>query len=139
MEECIVITKHKAPITCCAKYGRNLLESQEEVGITISEVILLFCRYDPNAPLPTPPTNVATPTYDDGGEPEFDKKAEPSKLKGTGSYELLREDEKAAGENAQLLSVSLDKESGIALQDMNGKDSKASKANKAVKHTETIV
>ena len=103
---------------------------------TLSEVIILFCRYDANAPLPTPPTDVATPTYPDVGEPEFDKKAEPSKMKAAGSYELLREDEKPAGENAQPLKVSPDKESGIVLQDMNGKDSKAPKA---VKHTETVV
>ena len=30
---------------------------------TLSEVIILFCRYDANAPLPTPPTDVTTLTY----------------------------------------------------------------------------
>ena len=93
-------------------------------GIDNKAIHIIPARYDANAPLPTPPTDVETPTYPEKEQPGFDSKLKPSNM--GGSYTLWED----PAEN----------ESGIGLDYMNGKKQNASsQRNNPAEHVESVV
>lgn len=77
--------------------------------------------YDPNAPLPTPPTDAYTEAT--APIPVVDTKPSASKIKGAGSYELLRDD------GAEKDKVPVNNEDGVGMKDLSTRNNGDTNSN----------